>query len=818
MSLSSRFLNLSIKEQILITIIALTLFCILAILIICCSLIYEILKKDYEQKKIYFYKRYKEYIESTFYFQNFYLMQYEEIIHRMQKQSWRMQQSVSIYRSSSPLKPFTDYVENVKFIYDELQNNFTYLDSYIKKDSPDFYVITFTELESKKSFVQLFSLFFYQTFSNSIISHDIYDNFRIPGYGVPIIDNPLFYNLNYSTIFCFNHSKISNKIKEIKLEADNEKNSLESIFNTTLDYKINQFLNKTESYMKYITNKLDIFGQIFEKFQNEIKSYSKEIFSNEEIIHEYSNLLSVYNSGIDYENNSITILSSDMENFLNFYIFEMSTIPDILFFLINKLSYSLDIDFIPLNINNNKILSKDLCSIFKIKQIFLSQNNFHFNDKDMHRDNHRDMERDMDRDINEMESDLKNCFINFDLINEQEEIKDIFDIDFENFMENTNLIFQGIFNIIPDNSDFPFFIMKYSYPNYNTLREFQSEYLFSSQVNFYSFAPIKAAQKYVDHIYQVTQNIFFFIVLVIVYSWLICLFVNLMIFFKFVQRWIEPFDKLQEALESNNIKDENIFKYEYDDIINELFLTCKELLTGQIDNNDNGIKSFNILSKEKNKKKLIDKNRYKKNYIINNEIMEELVSNQEKMLDFTKNVKINEPNNINTIITHKKNQNKKKENKANENKINKNINNNKNPEKEKNKENNEAYVNLFKISEFLNYYRSKLESNTIIYENDDNDESKMSKLLSKNTKSINSSILNKNNEANDNDYINMLDETNISYMWYMETKKKYKNFNYNLSSDYKELFTEFNDSYKNNSNSELTKSIHIHKKDKNNGV
>ena len=70
MSLSSRFLNLSIKEQICISIILLTLFCILVILIVCCSLLYEILNKDYEQKKIYFYKKYKQYMESSFYYQS----------------------------------------------------------------------------------------------------------------------------------------------------------------------------------------------------------------------------------------------------------------------------------------------------------------------------------------------------------------------------------------------------------------------------------------------------------------------------------------------------------------------------------------------------------------------------------------------------------------------------------------------------------------------------------------------------------------------------------------------------------------------------
>ena len=63
MSLISWFLNLSMKEQICLAIISLTLFCILVILIVCCSLMYEILIKDYEQKKLYFYNRYKDNIE-----------------------------------------------------------------------------------------------------------------------------------------------------------------------------------------------------------------------------------------------------------------------------------------------------------------------------------------------------------------------------------------------------------------------------------------------------------------------------------------------------------------------------------------------------------------------------------------------------------------------------------------------------------------------------------------------------------------------------------------------------------------------------------
>ena len=196
--------------------------------------------------------------------------------------------------------------------------------------------------------------------------------------------------------------------------------------------------------------------------------------------------------------------------------------------------------------------------------------------------------------------------------------------------------------------------------------------------------------------------------------------------------------------------------------------------------------------------------------------MQELINKQQSMLDFSNNIKINEPNNINSEISLRRFKTKNSiqfsnsKEKLEENDI-------KDLEKiksEKKKEN-EPYINLFKIAEYLQYYRSKLETNNIIFVNNEVDESKVSKF---NSKSINSSVTEKtkkkNDENNENMYINMLDENNISYLWYMETKKKYKNFNYNISSDYGELFTEFNDSYKNIPRSDLRKSIY-HKKDKN---
>ena len=73
MNLKSCFLTLSMKEQLCITIISLTIFCIIVIISICGSLAYEFLKEDYRQKKLYFFEKYQDYIETCFFFSKFLL-------------------------------------------------------------------------------------------------------------------------------------------------------------------------------------------------------------------------------------------------------------------------------------------------------------------------------------------------------------------------------------------------------------------------------------------------------------------------------------------------------------------------------------------------------------------------------------------------------------------------------------------------------------------------------------------------------------------------------------------------------------------------
>ena len=816
MSLKSRFLTLSMKEQIFFAIVLLTCFCILVVFAICCSLSYEFLKEDYKQKKLYFFDKYKEYIESCSYFQNFCLLQYEEIIRRNQKQFWKYHQTVVNYTDFTNFDNYSDAIISYNDSRDkEISNSKTN-----NNHSTLFFLCYSNEKNCKENYN--FANLVYQPLSNTIISHDIYNYFRIPGYNVPLMNTPIFTNINYSSIFSFNGSKIH----QILLEIQNGNSSYinDNRINIYYNKKIEEFISNIYYMFKfYFFQDLGFFRHMFNKTYNEIRDGLKKSvnYLDDKELYIFTKEASGYLSSIDYGNSEIYLISPGGTG--DYYYCETNIIDNYLYFINKRMANFLDFIFIPLYFGNNTIISPELCFLFKLKQNAYQVDNNSIND--------------LYNEIKKGNSTFESCFINNDLLNSELDIKDLINLNFSTFLRVKNNFYKGISNIVNQKYIFPFYFMKYSYPNYNVLKDFQSEYLIINQIDFYLYASFKDPIKYAKHAFQISQNCFFLIIIIILYIWLMCLFFNLLIFSKVINEWTEPIIKLQEAVESSSINDESIFKYKDDDIINELFVTCKELLSGQIDNNEKkGLKNFNILSIPKDKQKLIDKNRYKKNLIINNDIMNNLINQQQNMMDFSKNIQLNEPN-----FNNSENKNQKKPKKyiklnnnniylsrlseenlistisnSNLNKdiIDKDQNNDKNI-KNKNIEEkeNEIYKKLFKISEYLYYHRSKLEHNNIIIIgnntiNSTYDESKMSKIISKHNKGVNSSLKNfknsmnrsdlgENNDNSENVFINMLDEENIGYLWYMEAKKKNnKSFNYNLDDDYKELFMDSQDNYK----------------------
>ena len=421
--------------------------------------------------------------------------------------------------------------------------------------------------------------------------------------------------------------------------------------------------------------------------------------------------------------------------------------------------------------------------------------------------------------IKKGKSKIEECFLDIDILKSQPEIRDVLNLSFNDFLFVSNYtINEGILNL--QNS--PYYYIKFTTPNYNSLKDFKSEYFILDQVNYYLFASFRDAIKYTDLLRQVSSNCFCLIILLISFNWSICLIANIFIFSKVIKQLTEPFKKLQEAVESSTIKDENSFNYEYDEIINELFITCKELITGKIDNsnNENGLSNFNILSLPKDIQKDIEENRYLKNLIINNDLMNQLLMQQQTMMDFSKNIRLNEfnssknddNNDIEKNISSIRIQNMNINNSAiliNDNTNNLNEINNKKTIKNEAKEieDREPYKKLFQISQYLYYYQNKTDNNYIQISSNDNmvkDESQMSKFsrtkIKKDSIKINEKLYQSikrgdSNVLNDNYKnlsINMINNRSLSYLWYMEAKqKKNKSLNYKIGDNFEELFKEY---------------------------
>ena len=201
-----------------------------------------------------------------------------------------------------------------------------------------------------------------------------------------------------------------------------------------------------------------------------------------------------------------------------------------------------------------------------------------------------------------------------------------------------------------------------------------------------------------------------------------------------------------------------------------------------------------------------------KNLIINNEIVNKLINEEQNMMNFKDEIDFNDNSTINHNINDKEAEENKYKKISSRTKLNDIEYNNENKEKmdnikqSKNKEEEDkdknSYKSMFRLAQYLYYYRCKVEENNIIVSINPNNEEKKSIRSRINDNNQNPNII-KNNMKNkksisrsgfsdkieENFTINVLRDKNITYLWYMEMKKKNNRcFNYQLSEDLEELF------------------------------
>ena len=767
MSIHSRFLTLSIKEQVCSTIFLLTVFSVLVILCLPCSFSYEILREDYKKKKRFFYNEYKEYIEACFYYQGYNLLKYEEIIKRMLKEA----DKYSIRGGQFEYK--TDFKE-------EYGDQFPVRDLFYNESEKDanrtdiLYFHCFNEDKDYCSDVKNSLRNKYESLYSLIFTTDVYNRFRLPELDIPIVDKAIAVNINESFMFCFDK----------KVMMDNLRLDFEKIASDTIDYV-------SRTLEGYVNDEYFLYDNLYQKAEQEVFTYGINYRLDEtltpeerkEIIRDFAKEIVGYHSSVQFTNDKSRVLSYDYYGDQIYYYIEMYMEAEFLLLVHQALSIDLNIHFVPLFSHNNTILLPDICVFFMMRQthdIFKDEKLYELYDK-----------------IIRGNSTIKECFYDKDYYEKQKIITEIFDEVGSPFLDINNKINQGIYKL-PNGE--PLYFMKYSFPNFNLLKNFKSDHLIMDPLNFYLFSSFKEPEEFADYIWAQHKNLFYLIIILIVYIWVICFLINMLIFYKVIKQITEPIYKLQEAIEANNVKDENVFKYEYDDIINELFITCKELITRQIDtrNNTKYSKQFNILNSGNDKNSVIDKSKYEKNLIINNDIMNELINEQQNMNDLSENIDTNTE--LEEDLDEKEEKHGKLEKEDNTKKDDKNINDNNdkfkniiNQNKKEDEDDKESYKSLFRLAEYLYYYRCKNEDNIITVNTTINDESKKSNKMKMNKVKKKISKIQSIYEVEENISINMFKDKDITYLWYMEMKKsKNKSFNYQVSDDYEELFMDFN--------------------------
>ena len=116
-------------------------------------------------------------------------------------------------------------------------------------------------------------------------------------------------------------------------------------------------------------------------------------------------------------------------------------------------------DFIPLYSFNHTILSPALCSMFLLRQ-----------------SHEMTKEKKLNESYNSIErgiSGIDSCFFDKKIF-ESEKIKEMFGTNIVHFLSTSNIIYQGLIEL-----NEPYYFMKYSFPNLNTLKIYKSSHLYT---------------------------------------------------------------------------------------------------------------------------------------------------------------------------------------------------------------------------------------------------------------------------------------------------------------------------------------------------
>ena len=613
MSLIERFLKLPLKFQINLSLIFILLITIILVFSFSEALIlmnYSYIKSE---RKKYFLNMEQSLIENDINFINICLLQYENIIKLFNSQIYHYLNNETIVqdfyeKNKIPLNLSRNKIVVIKNKSD-LDNYPEYNESIPDNEKKVYIYCGAKESGICRKIIDLIR-------ANALIYLYLYKGireFKIPFYGRQRLMNEysLFFK-KYSTFISINNTKMKDYMSD-----DGDIDEMLDLINSLSknDYNFNkrffdEYIKNNIITMELMYNKI---YYIFDDYKLLNDTYVKENYIMDKSI--YFQTLE-YTSDITYFDNTWNISKARITG-------ANSVIPNSLGWILLNIYKKLDIVVLPINNFSKKLFSKNLCYFFIYKQYYylLNKNDISSQDK---------LEEIINA-INNDEniSDIKVCKLDnyFNDISEYININN----EFFYYYDLKNIYDSYLYKLFKSDSRSYLFEMKSSFPNFESLKLFSPNFFTFSQIDFYSFSFGSNLSRIISSSEEFITNVNYFIIIVLWFFWIIIIIIFIIIILIVIPTITNPIVRLTQIINLNDSKNENIFEYKLDDDINKFFSLCKNLINGEMINNE--LKLNEILEDQD----LFD-NSANNNMIINNKMILELIENQKCINDNNKNI------------------------------------------------------------------------------------------------------------------------------------------------------------------------------------
>ena len=622
MSYKKAFLKLPLNAQINFSIIFMTIIIILLILLFSQGIISTFIEYLLLAKKKYFFNMQQNIIENNIFFTNICFLQYENLIKLFNYQFYVYlgnEELLKIFARNNYIH-FDD--SKVRIIYYS-ENSLPPFDddpSLVPDEYKKLYVYLYAQDDSHGTLIAFFKANCL-SFLNQIGG---VGNFRLPFYGnISILHDYIIFHTKYKAIISLNYTSIYNTFNIIK-------GNINLLLNYVIEKREFTYNLIKKFFDDYRNNKLHFLDIMYSLRYDIFYNYS--LINDKKVEEKYIKEQAIFFQTVIYENDT-TIFHDSWFTDNPIYQGQNSLIKGYIDFLLFHLSSKIETYSIPFSHEKKKILSKNLCYYFLLKQIInlnitsdeiIYELNSNFINRIYEEINKKTIENIDDCKLETYYPEKKG-----EKINAKKEFSEYYDLEFK--YDSYIYLFRDkdINSII--------FEMRYSYPNLLTLKDIFPSF-FSFRLDFYSFSFGNEITKIIDSSKDFYMNIKYLIIICLYFNWIIIISIIIFISSRTIKQITEPIIHLTEIIDLNNLNDKNInddiFEYKADDEIKEFFVLCKKLINGEI-------QDYNY-KKNENLERFNNKNN---NMIINNKIILELIENQKSLNNDDKNIYLLKQNN-----------------------------------------------------------------------------------------------------------------------------------------------------------------------------